>query len=223
MPVVPQIRRRPFNGALHGFALAVLLWASAGCASGATPGEVDRIAAALGLEPGMTVADVGAGDGDFAVALARRVGAEGRLIATEVEEDLVRELRELAEEEGLENLVAVLGSQQTTGLDAGCCDGVLLRMVYHHFQEPAAMRADLRAALRPGGRIAVIDIVPQESWRDLPGVPDRGGHGIPPEQLEAEMTGDGFELVAHLEAWNDDDERFCMVFVRRPGGAAPPP
>jgi len=192
---------------------AALAWSFAGCASGASPAEVERIAAALGLEPGMTVADVGAGDGDFAVELARLVGEEGLVIATEVEEDKVRELRELAEEDGLANLTTVLGNQDETGLEAGCCDAVLLRLVYHHFQEPAPMRADLRAALRPGGRIVVIDIVPQGSWRTLPGVPDRGGHGIAPEQLLDEMTGDGFEMVARFDDWNSDGEHFCMVFL----------
>ena len=76
------------------------------------------------------------------------------------------------------------------------------------------MRADLRAALKPAGVLAVIDIVPQEGWRRLPGVPDRGGHGIPPDRLLEEMTGDGFELVARFDDWDGDEERFCMVFLR---------
>ncbi len=197
---------------------ALVVWMSVGCASGASPAEVDRIAAALGLGPGMTVADVGAGDGDFAVELARLVAPEGRVIATEVEAEKVEDLRERAERDGLDNLTAVLGSQGATGLEAGCCDAVLLRLVYHHFQEPAPMRADLRAALEPAGLIAIIDIVPQEGWRVLPGVPERGGHGIPPEQLLEEMTGDGFELVARFDEWNGDDERFCMVFLRNGPG-----
>ena len=171
----------------------------------------------------MTVADVGAGDGDFAVELARLVGEDGRVIATEVEEDKVRELGELAQEEGLANLTAVLGNQEEAGLEAGCCDAVLLRLVYHHLEEPAPMRTDLRAALRPGGRIVVIDIEPQEGWRVLPGVPDRGGHGIPPEQLLDEMTGDGFELLARFDDWHDDNERFCMVFLRRQVDGDRPP
>ena len=193
------------------------MWLSAGCASGASPSEVEKIAAALALEPGMTVADVGAGDGDFAVELARIVGAGGRVIATEVEEGKVGKLRRLAEGEGLANVVAVLGSQEETGLDPGCCDAILLRLVYHHFQDPAPMRADLRAALKPAGVIAVIDIQPQGGWRVLPGVPDRGGHGIAPERLLEEMTGDGFELAARFDGWNGDDERYCMVFLRALG------
>jgi SAM-dependent methyltransferase len=200
---------------LRCLVVALAGWVLAGCASGASSAEVEKLAAALGLEPGMTVADVGAGDGDFALELARLVGDDGRVIATEVEEAKVDEVRRLAEGEGLANLNAVLGDQETTGLEAGCCDAILLRLVYHHFEEPAPMRADLRAALKPGGRLVVVDILPQEGWRDLPGVPDRGGHGIPPRLLVEEMTGDGFELVARIDQWEGDDERFCMVFLRR--------
>lgn len=195
-------------------AAVAFLSVAAGCAAGASPAEIDRIVAVLNLEPGMTVADVGAGDGDFAVELASLVGPDGRVIATEVDQAKVDELRELAAAEGLDNLTAALGTQEEVGLPAGCCDAVLLRLVYHHFQEPAPMRAGLRAALKPTGLLAVIDIVPQEDWRELPGVPDRGGHGIPPARLLEEMTGDGFELVARFDDWNGDDERFCMVFLR---------
>ena len=85
------------------------------------------------------------------------------------------------------------------------------------------MRADLLAALKPGGRVVVIDIMPHTNWRFLPGVPDRGGHGILPEQLREEMTGDGFELLTHIEGWNDDEERFCTVFLSPPAGVEPSP
>ncbi len=138
------------------------------------------------------------------------------MIATEVEEEKVREIRERAEAEGLGNVTVVLGSQDDVGLTAGCCDAVLLRLVYHHFQQPVRMRAGLLAALKPGGRIAVIDIVPQKHWRKLRGVPERGGHGIPLDDLAAEMTAAGFEQVGRYEDWAGDEERFCLVFRRRP-------
>jgi hypothetical protein len=87
-------------------------------------------------------------------------------------------------------------------------------MVYHHFVDPAAMRASLWRALRPGGLIAVIDISPQRSWRDLPDVPDRGGHGIQPGDLVREMTSQGFEVVLREDDWNGDSDRYCVVFRR---------
>ena len=105
-------------------------------------------------------------------------------------------------------------AREMTGLPDACCDVILLRLVYHHFVRPEEMRASLRNALRPGGLIAVIDVAPQTTWRDLPEVPDRGGHGIPPEDLIDEMTSDGFEVVDRRENWNGEEDRFCVIFRR---------
>lgn len=191
----------------------VLLLAAAGGVAWA--GEADRIAEVLALESGLYVADVGAGDGRWSEALARRVGPTGRVYATEVDEEEVVKIRQRVEDSGLENVTVLVGDQQDTGLEAGCCDAILLRLVYHHFVDPPRMRSSLRRALRPGGRLAIIDILPQENWRELPGVPDRGGHGISPEMLIQEMTADGFEAVERHADWNGDDERYCVVFRRQ--------
>ncbi len=121
------------------------------------------------------------------------------------------------------NIVAVLGGERSTGLESGCCDAILLRMVYHHFTEPEPMRASLLDALRPGGRIAVIDIVPQTGWGRLDGVPDRGGHGIEVEDVVAEMLGAGFLLEAVYPDWRSGDEdRYCVVFKQPRRGSRSP-
>ncbi len=198
---------------IPGAAFALLL---AACATGhAEAGEAEQIAAALRLAPGMRVADVGAGDGEWTVGLAERVGDAGHVYATEVDEDDLEDVRETVDDAGLGNVTTILGDAEDTGLPAGCCDAILLRLVYHHFTDPAPMRASLKRALKPGGLIAVIDMLPQSHWRELDGVPDRGGHGIEPEELLADMTGDGFELVARHDDWGDDEEDYCLVFRRR--------
>ncbi len=198
--------------------LASLLLFAACATSRARADEAKQIAEALDLEAGMRVADVGAGDGEWAVELAHRVGETGHVYATEVDEDDLEEARERLDATGLGNATAVLGDQDDTGLPADCCDAILLRLVYHHFTDPAPMRASLRQALKPGGLIAVIDILPQSHWRELDGVPDRGGHGIVPEELLADMTGDGFELVARYDDWGDEEDHFCIVFRRTAEG-----
>jgi len=197
---------------LRACALATILVVTA-CSSGrVSAGETDRIAEVLALEPGMVVADVGAGDGDWTFRLAERVGAAGHVYATEVDGDELDKIRRRIEKDDHDNITAVKGDQERTGLEADCCDAILLRLVYHHFADPVRMRADLRRSLRPGGLLAIIDIVPQKLWRKLPEVPDRGGHGIPVEDLIAELTTDGFELVAQYDDWNGDEDRFCVVF-----------
>jgi len=188
-----------------------------GCAVHAPAAEADRIAELLALQPGMQVADVGAGEGEWSEDLALRVGETGHVFATEVEQDQVRDIQQRAERAELDNITVVLGDQQETGLPEGCCDAVLLRLVYHHFEDPTPMRGDLWRAMRPGSLVAVIEIRPQRYWASLPGVPDRGGHGIAPEDLIEEMTADGFEVVTQHDEWADEDDHYCVVFRRASG------
>ena len=205
-------------GTLAGVvALSMLL--SAGAADGRAPrAEAERIAEAMGACEGMTVADVGAGNGEWSVALAEKVGDSGHVYATEIEQGDVDDIRRRAEKAGLDNVSAVLGDDQDTGLPDGCCDAILLRQVYHHFTDPESMRASLRRAMKPGARLLVIDLEPQKHWRDLPGVPDRGGHGIDLSDLIEEMTEDGFEEVSRYETWpGEDEERYGVVFRRTTG------
>ena len=188
---------------------------SAGCGSDrASAAEFDLILAALQLEPGSTVADVGAGEGEWAVQLARHVGPDGHVFATEVKQDDVESIEGEILDAFLNNVTVVLGDQSSSGLPANCCDAILLRLVYHHFIEPEPMRTSLFEALRPNGLVAVIDIAPQSSWRELPEVPDRGGHGIEPADLIREMTSHGFEVVSRQNEWNGDKDRYCVVFRR---------
>lgn len=184
------------------------------CAGAEEVPESQRLAEALRLEPGMVIADVGAGDGDWTIKLLEYVGEDGFVYATEVDEDDVDEMRQRFEDNT--NVEVLLGTATDSGLPAGCCDAILLRMVYHHFTEPEEMRSSLHAALRPGGRLAVVEISPQASWRELEDVPDRGGHGIPLEGLIREMTSDcSFEAVERHLTWaGDEEDRYCVVFER---------
>ncbi len=194
--------------------VVVLLGLGGAVAVPALASESERLFTALGLKPGLRVADVGAGDGEWAERLAREVGETGHVFATEVDQSEIEKIQKRMRDAGLANVTTILGSQQDTGLPAACCDAVLLRMVYHHFAEPGRMRASLRAALRPDAALVIVDTEPQENWRKLDGVPDRGGHGIREEDLVREMTGDGFEVVARHPDWNGDDDRYCVVFRR---------
>ncbi len=183
--------------------------------------ETERLVEALALQDGMRIADIGAGDGEWAERLAEEVGPAGHVYATEIDVDDVEKIEKRANRAGLENVTVVLGTDTDTGLPDGCCEAILLRMVYHHFTRPAPMRASLRRALRPGALLAVIDLQPRADWGDLDGVPDRGGHGIRDEELVAEMTSDGFEAVARYDDWNGSGNRYCVVFRRAGGSGAP--
>lgn len=120
------------------------------------PEEVLR---ALELEPTMTVADVGAGTGYFAVRLARAVPA-GVVLAIDVEPDMLRYLGERAEREHLTNLRTSLATPTESGLAPGSVDRVLVVHVWHHLADRTAHARALAAALRPGGRLCVVDFSP---------------------------------------------------------------
>lgn len=202
-----------------GVAIGLALTAILAPAGGEEP-EGERIAGMLRLAPGQVVADVGAGSGEWSMELARRVGQRGRVYATEVTTELLAELSERASRADGGRIVVVRGEARSSGLPPGCCDAILLRLVYHHFTDPAAMRVDLARALRRGGRILLIETRPQTAWRELPEVPDRGGHGIPLDELLAEWGGDGFVEVARREAWGGDPERFAVLLEQGPEALA---
>jgi SAM-dependent methyltransferase len=184
-------------------------------AASAAEGEIGQIAEVLSLASGQSVADVGAGDGEWSVELSRIVGDDGRVFATEIGPDRVRRLGELFARRGLRNAAAVLADERSSGLAGGSCDAILLRLVYHHLTEPVTVAADLYRALRPAGRVAVIDMLPQQHLHKLPGVPERGGHGVLPDALIEEMRRAGFEVLARHDAWGGNAQRFCVVFERQ--------
>jgi protein-L-isoaspartate O-methyltransferase len=200
------------------FRRAAVLFVALVAAAQSLDSESARTAEALGLRPGLQVADVGTGNGEWAERIGREVGESGHVYATEVDRDKLHEAEARLTEAGLKNVSTILGTQEDTGLPAGCCDAILLRMVYHHFTNPPRLRASLRSALRRGAPLVVIDTEPQKGWRQLEqGVPDRGGHGVKEEDLLREMTGDGFEVVERHHDWPGDGDRYCVVFRRAEG------
>jgi ubiquinone/menaquinone biosynthesis C-methylase UbiE len=127
---------------------------------GTTADEVERLAAWLEVQPGTRVADVGAGDGTFAAALARRVGPSGHVYATELADERLTDIRQTAAEARLSNVTVIEGAVSSTNLPEACCDALFSRVVYHHLTDPAAINADIFRALRPGGRLVIIDFEP---------------------------------------------------------------
>ena len=179
--------------------------------------EIDRIAEALAITEGTVVADVGAGEGYWTVALGRRVGKMGQVYSTEITSELLMDIEKKVEDAGLENVTLIKGIVTDTKLPKHCCDAILLRIVYHHFTNPHDMDRSMFESLRPGGLILVIDFEPGSPGtptHTLPGVPERrGGHGTPKDQLVEEMSASGFEIVRRIDDWSSSN--YAILF-RRP-------
>ena len=115
--------------------------------------DAARLVTALKLQPGQTVADIGAGRGELTVELAREVGPGGQVYATELDADRLRDIREAAAAAGLTNVTVVEAHATRTNLPAACCDALVLRRVYHHIRDPSLMNASMRESLRPGNNV----------------------------------------------------------------------
>lgn len=126
----------------------------------------DEVIRAMQLTPSSVVADVGAGTGYFSVRIARVV-TQGSVIATDIEPDMVRYLEERAKREGLANMRAVTAGEATSGLAKESVDAILVVDVWHHLGDRVAYARDLAAALRPGGRLLVVDFT-MEAHRGPP-------------------------------------------------------
>jgi SAM-dependent methyltransferase len=126
------------------------------------------VLAALDLGPGMVIADIGAGTGYFAVRLARAV-PDGQVIATDIEPDMIRYLSERAAREQLPNLRAVRTPPADPQLAVGTVDRILVVDVWHHIDDRAGYARALARALRPGGKLAIVDFTREAT------------HGPPPE------------------------------------------
>ena len=176
--------------------------------------EVPVLADVLALKPGMTVADVGAGGGAVSVVLAKWLGPDGRVYATDIREAQLAEIRGAVSEAGLSNVIVLEGAEASTNLPGACCDAIFLRDVYHHLTRPQEFDASLVASLKPGGRLAVMDFPPDPGSKVPDGVPaDRGGHGIPASMVEIEMTKAGLKHVKTLPRWPPDATQGALYLV----------
>ena len=180
--------------------------------------EVPRLVELLELKPGMTVADVGAGFGAWTMRLSRSLGPTGRVFATDIGADQLAALRASVEREKLTNVTVIAGAPSSSNLPPGCCDAILVRDAYHHFTQPDDLVRSLAAALKPGGRLAVIDFPPRPNTEVPAGVPaNRLGHGVPPEVVVKEV-GAVLTHVRTTPAWAPDSQPanlFLTLFRKR--------
>jgi ubiquinone/menaquinone biosynthesis C-methylase UbiE len=149
---------------------------------------------ALGLRPGMVVADVGAGTGYMSLRLAKRVGPGGMVYANDLQPEMLRRLRENAAKAGLTNIQTVQGEEADTKLPAGRMDLVLLVDVYHEFSKPREMIDKIRESLKPDGRLVLL-----EYRKEDPKVPIREEHKMTVAEVKAELEPQGLVLSKVIE------------------------
>ena len=147
-------------------------------------GEAEQVMELAGVKPGMSVADVGAGEGYYTVRLARVVGPRGRVLAEDIVPEVRDQLSERVQRERLDNVAVKLGTPDNPMLPAGSFDRLFLVHMYHEVQAPYAFLWHLREGVKPDGLVIVVD-----SNRPV------RQHGMPPASLKCEFAALGMQPV----------------------------
>lgn len=134
--------------------------------------QPERIMDALQIGDGSVVADLGAGGGWFTVRLARRVGPNGRVYAEDVQPQMLEAIKRRVSREGLRNVVTRLGQPADPLLPASALDAVLIVDAYHEIEQPIALLRNVRTALKPDGRIGIVNFT-KDGGGPGPAIEDR--------------------------------------------------
>jgi ubiquinone/menaquinone biosynthesis C-methylase UbiE len=168
--------------------------------------RIPEIVSALGIGAGSVVADIGAGEGYFSTRFAAIVGAEGRVFAVDINDSALVKLQRRIERDGLANITAVLGTPADPKLPAASLDAAFIINAYHEMTKGTAILAAIRAALKPGGRLVIVEPI-SDAYRSRPRIDQEDRHEIAPGFVQRDALDAGF-VVSRL-----DDP-----FTRRPNG-----
>lgn len=160
--------------------------------------ELERpevVLAAMDLRPGMVVAEIGAGTGFFSRRLAKAVEPGGKVLANDIQPEMLELLAQRTEKAGIGNVVPVLGTETDPKLPAGGVDRILLVDVYHEFQKPREMLEKIRDSLAPGGTVILVEYRGEGSSA----AHINPEHRMTREQVLAEWLPAGFTLLAQRE------------------------
>jgi ubiquinone/menaquinone biosynthesis C-methylase UbiE len=149
---------------------------------------------ALEIKPGMTICDLGCGNGFYTLELARRVGPKGRVYAVDIQPEMLRMLAERAAHEGLFNIRPVLGTVVDPRVPAGTIDLMLCVDVYHEFSHPEPMLARIRESLADGGQLVLAEFRGED-----PAVPIKPLHKMTKAQIRAELEPAGFRIAREFD------------------------
>ena len=168
--------------------------------------QPEKVVDALKLQKGMVVADIGAGVGYFSLRMAKRVGPAGKVLAVDIQPEMLNLLKQNQEQEGLTNVELILGTVTDPHLPQGMIDLALLVDVYHECQYPEEMITQIRNSLKKNGRLVLIEYRGEDA-----NVPIKPEHKMTVKQVLAEIEPMGFQLKEQLEflPW-----QHILVFIK---------
>lgn len=168
----------------------------------------DQMVELLGLKPGDSVADIGAGTGYVSWRMARKVGPNGKVYAVDIQQEMLDLLQEQMKKRGVSNVVSTLGEITDPKLPTNAIDLVIMVDVYHEFSHPHEMMQGIIRSLKPGGRVAFVEYRAED-----PEVPIRRVHKMSEAQVKKEALAAGLEW----EKTNSELPRQHLIIFRKPG------
>lgn len=168
--------------------------------------ESKKLLAALDVQPGQTVCDLGCGNGFYTLPLAKLVGPKGVVWAVDIQPEMLELLENRAQTRGVPNLQPTLGTAISPNLPEAAMDLILMVDVYHEFSHPEQMLEHIRRSLKPTGRLAVVEYRAED-----PEVPIKRLHKMSQKQVMKELTANGFKLIDQY----DELPRQHMFFFAR--------
>ena len=167
--------------------------------------QTDRVLDILGIAPGKNVADIGAGSGWFTVRAAARVTNSGTVYAVDINPEAIRYIETRIKKDHIGNVKTILSPPDDPILPRDSVDAVVLLKTYHEVANPVALLRNLRASLRPGAKLGIID---------------RNGngenHGVAEDVVVREASEAGYERSQRYDFVKGDDMDYFLVFVARP-------
>jgi SAM-dependent methyltransferase len=165
--------------------------------------QINRVMDLLGIAPGKNVADIGAGSGWFTVRAAKRVTASGMVYAVDINTEAIQYIDQRAQKEQLVNIKTILGHADNPLLPVGQIDAVLMLKTYHEIAKPVTLLQNLKAALRPGAKVGIID---------------RNGngenHGVNKAVVLKEAAQAGYDVAGQYD-FVKDDMNYFLVLTRK--------
>jgi ubiquinone/menaquinone biosynthesis C-methylase UbiE len=170
-----------------------------------------KLMEALPIKPGQVIADVGAGSGYFTFRLAEKVGAKGKVLAVDIQPEMLALIRQRMKARGVSNVEPIAGTETDPKLPAGAVDLILMVDVYHEFSHPYEMTEAMVRALKPGGRLVFVEYRLED-----PEVPIKLVHKMSQKQVLKEMA---VHPLRHVETVNSLPWQHIIIFEKK--GEAP--
>ncbi|HLX46414.1 MAG TPA: class I SAM-dependent methyltransferase [Bryobacteraceae bacterium] len=163
----------------------------------------EEIIAAMNIAPGSTVADIGTGTGYMLPFLSKAVGPAGRVFGEDIAPDFLDRARAKVASDNLSNVTLVLGSETSATLPANTVNNILILDVYHHFDYPDKMLANISSALKPGGHLFIVDFYKK----------DRADHiRIERDDVVKEISSNGFRLIKTID--HTGNNQYMLTFEK---------